>query len=162
MIRIALYQPDIPQNTGAMMRLAACMRVGLDVIEPTAFPWDERKIRRGALDYIDHIDLTRHGDWTAFLRYYEKQNRRIVLMTTKGAIPYTAHEFRADDILLAGSESSGVPDHVHDRADSRIIIPMRPGLRSLNVVNATSMILGEALRQTNNVFIEERPTVQSE
>ena len=151
MIRIALYQPDIPQNTGAMMRLAACMGVGLDVIEPTAFPWDERKIRRGALDYIDHIDLTRHGDWTAFLEHYENQSRRIVLMTTKGAIPYTAHEFRADDILLAGSESSGVPDHVHDAADSRIIIPMRPGLRSLNVVNATSMILGEALRQTGKM-----------
>ncbi|AGH98401.1 tRNA (cytidine(34)-2'-O)-methyltransferase [Micavibrio aeruginosavorus] len=154
MIRIALYQPDIPQNTGAMMRLAACMGVGLDVIEPTAFPWDERKIRRGALDYIDHIDLTRHGDWTAFTKHYENKNRRIALMTTKGAIPYTAHKFHPDDILLAGSESSGVPDHVHSYADSRIIIPMRPGLRSLNVVNATAMILGEALRQTNNFFIE--------
>ncbi len=144
-MRIALYQPDIPQNVGAMIRLCACMDVGLDVIEPTSFPWDDRKIRQSAMDYIDKLDIVRHSSWEVFLSAHSSS--RIVLMTTKSVEPYTAFEFREDDILLAGSESAGVPGNIHDVASARICIPMKEGLRSLNIVNATSMILGEAIRQ---------------
>lgn len=146
MLNIALYHPDIPQNVGAAIRLCACMGTGLDIIEPTSFPWDTRKIRQSAMDYYDALDINRHTSWEAF--YESKGDRRIVLMTTKAALPYTEFEFQDDDILLAGSESAGVPEHVHDAADGRILIPMKAGLRSLNIVNASAMILGEALRQT--------------
>jgi len=146
MLSIALFQPDIPQNVGAAIRLCACMGAGLDIIEPASFPWDERKIKQSAMDYISKINYTRHSSWQTFLETVEK--RRIILMTTKAALPYADFEFRDNDILLAGSESAGVPDEVHDGADHRVFIPMQAGLRSLNVVNATSMILGEALRQT--------------
>ena len=144
-MRIALYQPDIPQNVGAMIRLCACMGVGLDVIEPASFPWDEKKIKKSAMDYIDKLDIVRHSSWDAFLQAYQTQ--RIILMTTKSDRPYTQFEFQEGDILLAGSESAGVPENIHDVATARICIPMREGLRSLNIVNATSMILGEAIRQ---------------
>lgn len=145
-MRIALYQPDIPQNVGAMMRLSACMGAGLDIIEPCGFAWDERKIRQSAMDYIDRTDLVRFESWENFRA---TRKGRIVLMTTKASVPYVDFAFQKDDILLAGRESSGVPDYVHAAADGRILIPMRPGLRSLNIVNATAMILGEALRQTD-------------
>jgi tRNA (cytidine/uridine-2'-O-)-methyltransferase len=146
MIDIALFQPDIPQNLGAMIRLTACMNAGLHIIEPCSFPMDERKIRKSAMDYMTKINFERHDSWQNFIEY--SGDRRIILMTTKGAVPYCDFEFRADDILLAGSESAGAPDYVHERADGRIVIPMAEGLRSLNIVNATSMILGESLRQT--------------
>lgn len=146
MINIALYQPDIPQNLGAMIRLCACMNTGLHIIEPTSFPLDEKKIRKSAMDYMTKINFKRHASWHNF--YERREKRRIVLMTTKGATPYTKFNFMADDILMAGSESAGVPDDVHAAVDERIVIPMAEGLRSLNIVNATSMILGEALRQT--------------
>jgi tRNA (cytidine/uridine-2'-O-)-methyltransferase len=146
MPRLALYQPDNPLNTGAAMRLAACLGAGLDIIEPCGFPWNENKIKRSGMDYRDAADLIRHSSWDAFVNAY-KGRQRIVLMTTKGAIPYTDFQFRADDILLAGQESSGVPEHVHAASDGRIVIPMQPGMRSLNVVNAAAMVLGEALRQ---------------
>lgn len=145
-MNIAMYTPDIPQNMGAMMRLCACMGVGLDIIEPCGFLWDARKIRQSAMDYYDQITITRHQDWDHFINEYP--NRRIILMTTKGAKSHIDFQFRDDDILLAGSESSGAPDFVHDHADARLCIPMEHGFRSLNIVNATSMILGEALRQT--------------
>ncbi len=146
-MKIALYQPDIPQNVGAMMRLCACMGVGLEVIEPCGFVWDEKKIRKSAMDYYDHIDLRRYNSWDNF--YSGRAGKqRIILMSTKSSDPYADFCFREDDILLAGRESAGVPDEVHACADARIFIPMRAGFRSLNVVNATSMILGEALRQT--------------
>jgi tRNA (cytidine/uridine-2'-O-)-methyltransferase len=144
-VSIALYQPDIPQNTGAMMRLCACMGVKLDIIEPCGFPWDERKMQRSGMDYIDHVEYARHTSWEVFLKSTEK--RRIILMTTHGDLPYTAFSFKPGDILLAGRESAGVPPEIHGACDARIAIPMRGGLRSLNIVNATSMILGEALRQ---------------
>jgi tRNA (cytidine/uridine-2'-O-)-methyltransferase len=144
-VSIALYQPDIPQNTGAMMRLCACMGVKLDIIEPCGFPWDERKMQRSGMDYIDHVEYARHTSWEVFLKSTEK--RRIILMTTHGDLPYTAFSFKPGDILLAGRESAGVSPEIHDACDARIAIPMRGGLRSLNIVNATSMILGEALRQ---------------
>ncbi|MCB9982228.1 MAG: tRNA (cytidine(34)-2'-O)-methyltransferase [Rhodospirillales bacterium] len=146
MISIALYQPDIPQNVGAMIRLCACMNVGLEVIEPCSFPWNERKIRQSAMDYMASVDIVRHTSWDAFSQAHE--GRRVVLMSTKAALPYADFKFGGDDILLAGSESAGVPEHVHESVDARVLIPMQAGMRSLNIVNATSMILGEALRQT--------------
>lgn len=142
---VAMYQPDIPQNLGAMIRLCACTGCGLEIIEPTSFPFNERKIRQSAMDYFDHLTLTRHANWDHFEQ--KRGQRRMILMTTKGAVPYTDFEFSAGDILLAGSESAGVPDHVHKAADARVFIPMVDGMRSLNVVNASAMILGEAMRQ---------------
>ncbi len=144
MIRIALYQPDIPQNAGAAMRLCACLGVPLDIIEPCGFPWDERKIRQAGMDYIEFTDYTRHESWQAFRA---QAKGRLVLMTTKAALPYTSFQFQDGDILLAGRESSGVPAEVHDAADGRIYIPMHGGARALNIVNATAMITGEAIRQ---------------
>lgn len=145
-MRLALYQPDIPQNTGAAMRLCACLGVGLDIIEPCGFPWDERKIRRSGMDYITGLDMTRHPGWDSFLA--QRTGRRIILLTTRGDMAYTRFDFRADDILMLGRESAGVPAPVHDRADARLAIPMQPGMRSLNVINAAAMVMGEALRQT--------------
>lgn len=146
MIRVALYQPDIPQNVGAMMRLCACTGTGLDIIEPCGFPWDERKIRQSGLDYADMATYRRHNSWEKFRA--ETAGKRLVLMTTKASLPYTQFAFSENDILLAGRESAGVPDEIHKTIEARICIPMQPGLRSLNIVNATAMILGEALRQT--------------
>ena len=146
MLNIALYQPDIPQNVGAMIRLCACMGAGLDIIEPASFPWDERKIKQSAMDYLTKINYTCHSSWQTFQD--AAAERRVVLMSTKAAQPYIDFEFRADDILLAGSESAGVPEDIHKAVDERILIPMQAEMRSLNIVNATSMILGEALRQT--------------
>ena len=144
-MRLALYQPDIPQNAGAAMRLCACLGVGMDVIEPCGFLWDDKKIKRSAMDYIAGLDLARHSSWDAFLA--ARSSGRIILLTTSGALPYTDFTFAPGDILLTGRESAGVPDDVHDRADARLLIPMQPGMRSLNVINAASMVLGEALRQ---------------
>jgi tRNA (cytidine/uridine-2'-O-)-methyltransferase len=144
-MRLALYQPDIPQNAGAAMRLCACLGVGMDVIEPCGFLWDDKKIKRSAMDYIAGLDLARHSGWDAFLA--ARPGSRLVLLTTRGALPYTDFTFAPGDILLTGRESAGVPDEVHDRADARLLIPMQPGMRSLNVINAASMVLGEALRQ---------------
>ncbi len=123
------------------------MGVGLDVIEPASFPWDEKKIKQSAMDYIGALTINRHTSWNAFNT--ARAPRRVILMTTKAALPYTQFEFHPDDILLAGSESAGVPEHVHDAADARVLIPMHGKMRSLNIVNATSMILGEAIRQTS-------------
>jgi len=150
MIRLALYQPDIPQNTGAAMRLCACLGVGLDIIEPCGFLLDDKKIRRSAMDYATATDLIRHKSWDRFLQNY-RGKRRIILMTTKAETAYTKFSFEEGDILLAGSESAGAPPEVHETADHRLTIPMREGLRSLNIVNAAAMILGEALRQTERI-----------
>lgn len=146
-MKIALYQPDIPQNLGAMMRLCACTGTSLDIIEPCGFLWNERKIKQSAMDYFDKIDLTRHNNWDNFFDTYQGQ-RRIILMTTKSSAPYYDFQFNENDILLAGRESAGVPEDVHKVVDGRICIPMKGDFRSLNIVNATSMILGEAIRQT--------------
>ena len=146
-MKIALYQPDIPQNLGSMMRLCACMGTELDIIEPCGFLWDERKIRQSAMDYYDSITIMRHTSWQKFFDLYQG-HRRIILMSTKTEAPYTRFEFKKDDILLAGRESAGVPEDVHESVDAQICIQMKNDMRSLNIVNATSMILGEALRQT--------------
>ena len=144
LLSLALYQPDIPQNVGAAMRLCACLGVHLDLIEPFGFPWKEREFRRTGMDYIDQVDFRRHISWKSFRR---DKPGRIILMTTKAAVPYTNFEFQPGDILLAGRESVGVPDDVHAVADARVLIPMHGAARSLNVVNACAMVLGEGLRQ---------------
>lgn len=148
MVDIALFQPDIPQNLGATMRVCACTGSKLHVIEPCGFPLDSRKIRQAGMDYIDALDWQRYENWHAFIQ--QNADRRLILMTTKGSLPFTQCEFQSGDILIAGRESAGAPDYVHDHADARVFIPMSNGQRSLNIVNATAMILGEALRQTGH------------
>ena len=145
-ISLALYQPDIALNVGAAMRLCACLGAPLHIIEPCGFPWDARKIKQSALDYWHHLTLIRHKSYAAFK--VSHKSSRIVLMTTKTDQPYTAFVFEPGDILLAGRESAGVPDDIHTAADARVTIPMQGSARSLNVINASAMILGEALRQT--------------
>ena len=147
MVRLGLYQPDIPQNTGTMLRLAACLGVAADIVEPAGFDVSDRNFRRAALDYLDALDITRHPSWRAFEAFRAERKLRLVLATTKAAMPYTEFAFQATDVVLVGRESAGVPDEVHAAADARIVVPMRPGLRSLNVAVAAAMILGEALRQ---------------
>jgi tRNA (cytidine/uridine-2'-O-)-methyltransferase len=144
-MRLALYQPDMPANTGAMMRLCACLGLGLDIIEPCGFVFDDRRLKRAAMDYVEHLDYRRHASWNEFLG--ASSQRRIVLLTTKADTPYYRFSFRRDDILLVGRESAGAPDHVHARADARLIVPMQTGLRSLNVSLAAAMVAGEAIRQ---------------
>lgn len=144
---IALYQPDIPQNLGAIMRLCACLGAGLQVIEPCAFPFDEKRIRRAGMDYIEHVALTRHSSFNAFKEQARTEGRRIVLATTKGATLLYDFSFRADDLLLFGRESAGVPEEVHAAADARVVIPMQPEMRSLNLAVSAGIILSEALRQ---------------
>ncbi len=145
MISLALYQPDIPQNVGAAMRLCACTGTPLHIIEPCGFPWDERKIRQSGMDYVDRMEATRHSSWEKFTE--ATAGRRLILLTTKGARSYYDFEFKETDILLAGRESAGVPAEVHNAAAARLLIPMTGTARSLNVVNATAMVLGEAIRQ---------------
>ena len=128
------------------MRLAAGLGVAMDLVEPCGFILDDRRLRRAGMDYLDHLDLTRHVSWSSFLR--ERTPGRLVLLTTRAAVPYTAFAFRPDDLLVLGRESAGVPAHVHDAADARVVIPLRPPARSLNVALAAAMVLGEALRQT--------------
>lgn len=149
MIAVALYQPDIPQNTGTLLRLGACLGVCVHVIGPPGFDLSDRALRRAGMDYLEQARLIRHIGWAAFLDWAASHQRRLVLATTRATLPYTGFAFEPCDVILLGRESSGVPDDVHDRADARVTIPMRPGLRSINLALAGSMILGEALRQTN-------------
>lgn len=148
-MRLVLYQPDIAQNAGTLFRLAACLGVPVDVIEPCGFHLDDRRLRRAALDYLDALDLSRHVSWEAYRETVARTGGgRLVLLTTGGQTPYTDFAFRPDDRLMVGRESAGVPDDVHRAADARLRIPMCPGLRSINVALAAAMVLGEALRQT--------------
>jgi tRNA (cytidine/uridine-2'-O-)-methyltransferase len=147
-MRLALFQPDIPQNLGAAIRLAACMGAPLDIIEPCAFPLGDRAVRRVALDYAPLTELLRHADFAAFLAHPARQEGRLVLLTTHGADNLYRFAFAAGDTLLLGRESAGVPEEVHAAAQARLKVPMVPGARSLNVVTAAAMALGEALRQT--------------
>lgn len=144
-MRVALYQPDIAGNVGAVMRTCACLGVPLDLIEPMGFQWDDKRVARAAMDYIDHVSVTRHTDWDAF----QAQARgRLVLLTTRGATPLHDFSFERDDVLLFGRESAGVPEEVHARADARVVIPMAPPLRSLNLSVSAAIVLAEGLRQT--------------
>lgn len=142
---IALYQPDMPQNCGAIMRLCACFGVPLDLIEPFGFVWDDAKVKRVAMDYINFVNMTRHKDWEAFRA--AKQGKRLILLSTKAAVPYTDFKYQAGDILMLGRESAGVPDEVHGQVDARVVIPLQKGLRSLNVGMSAAIVLSEALRQ---------------
>lgn len=155
-MRLALFEPDIPQNAGAMLRLAACLEVPVDVIEPCGFVFADRRLRRAGMDYLDRVALRRHVSWPAFLAARGKGSGRLVLLTTGAETPYVAFRFHADDVLLVGRESAGVPDAVHAAADARLHVPMAAGMRSLNVATAAAMVLGEALRQTRG-FPKEAP-----
>lgn len=143
-MRIALFEPDIPQNTAALIRLAACLGVPIDVIEPCGFVFSDAGFRRAGLDYVELAEIVRHPSWQAFRATL---SGRIVLLTTKGTLAHTAFAFAPSDTILLGRESAGVPEFVHEAADARVRIPLKPGLRSLNVAQAGAMVLGEALRQ---------------
>ena len=146
-MRLALYQPDIAQNAASLIRLGACLGVGVDIIEPCGFLFTEAGFRRAGMDYLEMAEVSRHSSWEAYLA--TRHAGRIVLLTTKASDPYTSFAFRSDDTLLLGRESAGVPEEVHDRANARLRIPLLKGLRSINVAQAGAMVLGEALRQTN-------------
>lgn len=146
-LRLALFEPDIPQNTGSLLRLAACFGVGIDLIEPFGFLLDDRRLRRAALDYAARAAIRRHESWAAFAAARDPKSR-LVLLTTHGAVPLYRFAFAANDTLLLGRESAGVPDFVHEAAAARVVIPLQPGARSLNVAMAGAIALSEALRQT--------------
>lgn len=147
-MRIALYQPDIPQNTGTILRLCACLALGADIIEPAGFVATDRAFRRAGMDYLNAVALVRHRSWQDFNAWRRTEGRRLVLFTTAAPLSYLDYRYRADDVLLFGRELAGVPAEVHEAADARLTIPMRPALRSLNVALAAAMGAGEALRQT--------------
>jgi tRNA (cytidine/uridine-2'-O-)-methyltransferase len=146
-MRLALFQPDIPQNLGAAVRLTACLAVSLEVIEPCAFPLSDKSLRRAALDYGEKAQVRLHPSWTDFLADPARGEGRLILFTTRAAEPYQQFEFQPGDTLLMGRESAGVPDEVHEAAQARLFIPLASGMRSLNVVTAAAMALGEGLRQ---------------
>jgi len=164
-MRLALYQPDIPQNAGTILRLAACMGVAVDVIGPAGFDFSDRNLRRAGLDYLDHVEIVRHVAFAAYLESRREAAQlpateptvppespsRLVLLTTAGDIAYPAYRFARNDTLLLGRESAGVPAEVHAAADARLRIPLQPGMRSLNIAVAAAMVLGEALRQTGGL-----------
>jgi len=156
-MRLALFQPDIPQNLGAALRLGACLDVSVDVIEPCGFPLSDAGVRRAAMDYGALASLTRHASWREFLAAPERKAGRLVLFTTRGAAPLHGFEFRGGDTLLFGRESAGVTDDVHAAADARLYVPLAPGARSLNVTVSAAIALSEALRQTDG-FPTTAPT----
>ncbi len=147
-MQIALYEPDIPQNTGTILRLCACLRLEAHIIEPAGFPVTDRAFRRAGMDYLDQVALTRHGSFQAFEDWRGSERLKLVLLTTTAETSYLDHNFRDDQVLLFGRESAGVPEPVHAAADARLRIPIAKGLRSLNVAMAAALVAGEALRQT--------------
>jgi len=147
-MRIALYEPDIPQNTGTILRLCACLDIEAHIIEPAGFPVTDRAFRRAGMDYLDQVALTRHRSFDAFEEWRRRQGLSLVLLTTAAERSYLDHTFRNDQVLLFGRESAGVPESVHKAADARLRVPMRPGMRSLNVAMVAAIVAGEALRQT--------------
>ena len=149
-MQIALYQPDIPQNTGTILRTCACLDVSAHIIEPAGFPVSDRHFRRSGMDYLDQVSITRHASWSKFEQWRNQKGFRLILFSTKGALSYLDHRYAVSDILLFGRESAGVPDELVAAADARLVIPIAPGLRSLNVAMAAAMALGEALRQTGS------------
>ena len=149
-MRLALYQSDIPQNAGTLMRLCACLGVGVEIVEPAGFPTGDRALRRAGLDYLDHVALSRHASFAAFEAWRRRARLRLVLLSTRAETAYWDFSFAPSDVLMVGRESAGVPDAVHAAADARLKVPMRAGLRSLNVAVAAAMVLGEALRQTRS------------
>ncbi|MFU0507107.1 tRNA (cytidine(34)-2'-O)-methyltransferase [Pseudaminobacter sp. NGMCC 1.201702] len=146
-VRIALYQPDIAGNTGTILRMAACLGLAVDIIEPAGFDLSDRALKRAGMDYLEMASLTRHLDFNAFEAWRRAQGRRLLLFSTKAALPYTEFRYGHGDIILFGRESAGVPEQVHDCADARLLIPMKGGGRSLNLALAAAMAAGEATRQ---------------
>ena len=146
-LRIALYQPDIPGNTGAILRMAACLDLTVDIIEPAGFDMTDKALKRAGMDYLEMAVLVRHSSWEEFDRWRRGENRRLVLFTTQAALPYTRFAFQDGDVLLFGRESAGAPEAVHRAADARLLIPMRDGARSLNLAISAAMAAGEAVRQ---------------
>ena len=150
-MRIALFQPDIPQNTGNIFRLGACLGVSVDIIVPTGFIFDDKKFKRSAMDYIDYIDYKKHIDWKHFYEWAQKNKFRLILMTTKTNQSFYKFKFQSNDILLFGRESAGVPDNIHEIVDHRLTIPMKDGVRSINLSSSVALVIGESLRQTNSI-----------
>ncbi|MGB8575541.1 MAG: tRNA (cytidine(34)-2'-O)-methyltransferase [Pseudolabrys sp.] len=150
-MRIALYEPDIPQNSGTILRLCACLSIEAHIIEPAGFPVTDRAFRRAGMDYLDQVALTRHGSFAAFEEWRRHLRLSLILLTTAAERSYLDHAFSADQVLLFGRESAGVPEQVHRAADARLRVPMHPSMRSLNVAIAAAMVVGEALRQTGGL-----------
>jgi tRNA (cytidine/uridine-2'-O-)-methyltransferase len=154
-MQIALFQPDIPQNTGTILRLCACLGAAAHIIEPAGFPVSDRHFRRAGMDYLDQVSIMRHDSWSKFEQWRNEAGYRLVLFSTRGTSSYLDYRYGADDVLLFGRESAGVPDEVVNAADARLVIPIKAGLRSLNVAMAAAMALGEALRQTGSASSTE-------
>ena len=148
-MRIALYEPDIPQNTGNIFRLGACLGINVDIIEPVGYIFDDKRFKRSSMDYINHINYKKHLDWEEFLNWSKKNNFRLILLTTKTDKKYYNYNFKNNDILLFGRESAGVPEKIYITVDEKITIPMVKGLRSMNVSSAVALVIGEACRQLN-------------
>jgi tRNA (cytidine/uridine-2'-O-)-methyltransferase len=151
LIRLILYQPDIPQNTGAILRLGACFDVPIEIIEPCGFVWDDKRLKRAGMDYTSGVKLTRHPSWEAFVNASQSESGRIILFTTKAKQSYTSFQFQPGDLLFFGRESAGVPDNVHNWVDDRVRIPLAKGNRSLNLAQAAAIGCTEALRQTGSL-----------
>jgi tRNA (cytidine/uridine-2'-O-)-methyltransferase len=156
-MRIALFQPDIPQNTGTILRLCACLGIEAHIIEPAGFPISDRAFRRAGMDYLDQVAIVRHSAWQAFDEWRRKQELRLVLFTTRAATSYLDHAYGSQDVLLFGRESAGVPEEVHTAAEARLTIPLQTGMRSLNVAMAVAMVAGEAIRQTQGFSASSSP-----
>ena len=150
-MRIALYEPDIPQNTGNIFRLGACLGVDVDIIEPTGFIFDDKKFKRSAMDYINYLNYKRHLDWKHFLKWVKDNQYRLILMTTKSKKSYYNFKFKPSDILLFGRESAGVPNDIHEIVDHRLTIPMKNEVRSINLSSSVALVIGEGLRQINRI-----------
>ena len=146
-MRIALFEPDIPQNTGNIFRLGACLGIEVDIIEPTGYVFDDKRFKRSSMDYIEHIKYKRHLDWDNFYDWIKNHNFRLILFTTKSKKKYTKYQFQHNDVLLFGRESAGVPQNVHDIVDEQLTIPMKKNLRSINVSSSVALVAGEACRQ---------------
>jgi tRNA (cytidine/uridine-2'-O-)-methyltransferase len=160
-MHLALYQPDIPQNTGTILRLCACLELSAHIVEPAGFPVTDRAFRRAGMDYLDAVDLTRHASFEAFETWRRDRGMRLVLLTTAATQSYVDFAYRDSDVLLFGRESAGVPEPVHAAADARLRIPLRPGLRSLNVAIAAAMVAGEALRQVGGANLHRPHSVEA-
>ena len=150
-MRIALFEPDIPQNTGNIFRLGACLGIDIDIIEPTGYVFEDKRFKRSSMDYIKHIKYKRHLDWDNFFNWANKKKFRIILLTTKSQKKYTDYSFQENDILLFGRESAGVPKYVHQSVNEQLTIPMVKGLRSINVSSSVAIVVGEACRQLNQL-----------
>jgi len=147
-MRLAIFQPDIPQNVAALLRLGVCLGLPVEVIEPSGFLWDDRRLRRVSMDYIERSFYRRHSGWKSFRHADGVAGARVILLSTRGAVPHVAFAFQPDDVLLLGRESAGVPEAIHQTTDACVTVPLAPGARSLNVVTAAAIVAGEALRQT--------------